>query len=115
MQPLLEVIKKNEKYYDLAKIEKAYLYAAELHDGQRRQSGEPYISHPVECSSIVIIPYRRCDCKRFGGYAREKFFTETYDRRRTADVQESMHFSSHFFHLGSAVISARMALGAGRI
>lgn len=53
MKPLLEVIEKGEKNYDLEKIKKAYLYAAELHAGQFRQSGEPYISHPVEVARIV--------------------------------------------------------------
>lgn len=53
MRPLLEVIEKNEKNYDLDKIKSAYRYAADLHEGQFRQSGEPYISHPVEVARIV--------------------------------------------------------------
>ena len=53
MRPLLEVIENNEKSYDLEKIKKAYLYADELHAGQFRQSGEPYISHPVAVAAIV--------------------------------------------------------------
>ena len=53
LRPLLEVIEKNEKNYDLEKIKSAFLYANELHSGQFRQSGEPYISHPVEVARIV--------------------------------------------------------------
>ncbi|MBR7117213.1 MAG: bifunctional (p)ppGpp synthetase/guanosine-3',5'-bis(diphosphate) 3'-pyrophosphohydrolase [Clostridia bacterium] len=53
LRPLLEVIEKNEKNYDTDKIKNAFLYASELHAGQFRQSGEPYISHPVEVSRIV--------------------------------------------------------------
>ena len=53
LQPLLEVIEKNEKNYDLEKIKSAFLYASELHNGQFRQSGEPYISHPVAVARIV--------------------------------------------------------------
>lgn len=53
MRPLTEVIEKTEKNYDLDKIKKAFLYAAELHAGQFRQSGEPYISHPVAVARIV--------------------------------------------------------------
>ena len=34
-------------------ITKAYEYAKELHDGQFRQSGEPYISHPVNVAYIL--------------------------------------------------------------
>lgn len=34
-------------------ITKAYEYAKKLHDGQFRQSGEPYISHPVNVAYIL--------------------------------------------------------------
>ena len=53
MQPLLDLIEKSERSYDLEKIKKAYLYAYELHAGQYRQSGEAYISHPVQVAVIV--------------------------------------------------------------
>lgn len=50
---LLYTLEKTGKHYDLDKIKKAYLYAAELHDGQFRISGEPYISHPIAVAEIV--------------------------------------------------------------
>ena len=53
MQPLLAVIEKNERNYDLEKIKKAFLYAKELHAGQFRLSGEPYVCHPVAVAEIV--------------------------------------------------------------
>jgi len=53
MQPLLDVIEKNERNYDLEKIKKAFLYAKELHAGQYRLSGEPYVCHPVAVAEIV--------------------------------------------------------------
>ena len=53
LQPLLDVIEKNEKNYDLDKIKQAFEYSASLHDGQFRLSGEPYISHPVAVAVIV--------------------------------------------------------------
>ena len=53
LQPLLNVIEKNEKNYDLNKIKSAFAYAAELHAGQFRLSGEPYICHPVSVAVIV--------------------------------------------------------------
>lgn len=43
--------------YDMEKIESAYVYAARLHDGQFRKSGEPYITHPLCVAEIV------CDLK----------------------------------------------------
>lgn len=50
---LLDIIGKNAKNYNTEKIEKAYLYAKEMHEGQFRESGEPYISHPLAVAEIV--------------------------------------------------------------
>ena len=47
----IEIIFK-EKFLDLEKIAKAYIFAYEAHGTQRRKSGEPYIMHPV---SVAII------------------------------------------------------------
>lgn len=35
-------------------VEKAYEWAAKLHEGQVRKSGEPYFSHPVEVAYILV-------------------------------------------------------------
>jgi len=35
------------------KIEKAYNYARDMHEGQKRSSGEPYIVHPLEVAHIL--------------------------------------------------------------
>ena len=53
MRPLLDLLEKNAKYYDIEKCKRAYVYANQLHEGQFRQSGEPYISHPVAVAVIV--------------------------------------------------------------
>ena len=53
MNPLLQVIEASDKNYNLEKIRSAFLYAKNLHEGQMRQSGEPYISHPVAVATIV--------------------------------------------------------------
>ena len=38
---------------DLDFIKKAYVYSAKVHSGQKRVSGEPYLSHPLEVSSVL--------------------------------------------------------------
>lgn len=38
-------------------IKKAYLLAEKLHEGQFRQSGEPYITHPLNVSYILASTY----------------------------------------------------------
>ncbi len=53
MKPLLDVIQKNERNYDIEKIKQAFSYAKELHAGQFRLSGEPYVCHPVAVAEIV--------------------------------------------------------------
>ena len=53
IKPLLDVIQNNDRTYDYEKINRAYEYAAKLHEGQIRQSGEPYVSHPVAVATIV--------------------------------------------------------------
>ena len=53
LKPLLDVISAQERSYDMDKITRAYECADNLHSGQFRQSGEPYISHPVAVASIV--------------------------------------------------------------
>ena len=50
---LIDLLRVTGKKYDLEKIQKAYEYAAALHEGQFRASGEPYISHPLAVAEIV--------------------------------------------------------------
>lgn len=38
---------------DVEMIKKAYVYSAKVHSGQKRSSGEPYLSHPLEVSGIL--------------------------------------------------------------
>ena len=38
---------------DLAKLKKAYLYAADKHQGQFRESGDAYITHPLAVATIL--------------------------------------------------------------
>ncbi len=50
---LLEILKATGKKYDIDKIRDAYEYAAALHEGQFRNSGEAYITHPIAVAEIV--------------------------------------------------------------
>ena len=50
---LLAMLKAGGKKYDMQKIINAYLYADELHEGQFRNSGEAYISHPIAVAEIT--------------------------------------------------------------
>ena len=50
---LFEVLEASSNHYNQDKIKDAFEYAAMLHDGQMRQSGEPYISHPVAVAEIA--------------------------------------------------------------
>jgi len=38
---------------ELASLERAYRYAADLHKNQKRKSGEPYITHPLAVAHIL--------------------------------------------------------------
>ena len=38
---------------DIASLERAYLFAAEFHKQQKRKSGEPYITHPLEIAHLL--------------------------------------------------------------
>ena len=53
-KPFLDALHKNPERYDLPKIEAAYLYAFRAHAEQRRQSGEPYICHPIAVAQSIV-------------------------------------------------------------
>ncbi len=50
---LMQMLEAMGKGYDIVKIRAAAEYAASLHEGQRRVSGEPYISHPIAVAEIA--------------------------------------------------------------
>lgn len=52
LEDLLLLVAKYDKF-SLAKIKKAYLYATDKHSHQFRESGEPYIIHPLSVALIL--------------------------------------------------------------
>ncbi|MBQ5800414.1 MAG: bifunctional (p)ppGpp synthetase/guanosine-3',5'-bis(diphosphate) 3'-pyrophosphohydrolase, partial [Clostridia bacterium] len=54
MDILLGKLVDSGKKYDIEKIKSAYEYAAMLHEGQKRQSGEDYICHPIAVAEVVF-------------------------------------------------------------
>ena len=53
IKKLIDMLVATGKNYDIEKIRDAAEYAAGLHEGQFRVSGEPYISHPIAVAEIV--------------------------------------------------------------
>jgi len=53
---LNDIIEKVNSYLpeaDVEVIKRAYVYSAKVHTGQKRVSGEPYLSHPLEVAGIL--------------------------------------------------------------
>ena len=53
LKKLLDCIDKNNTKVDKDFVTKAYNFAYEAHKDQRRESGEPYVLHPVEVATIL--------------------------------------------------------------
>jgi guanosine-3',5'-bis(diphosphate) 3'-pyrophosphohydrolase len=50
---LIAEIQKYNPAVDVSLLEKAFTFAKKAHEGQFRESGEPYITHPVEVANIL--------------------------------------------------------------
>ena len=53
VEQLLRTVRTHHPKGDLSIIERAYTVAAQAHSGQTRQSGEPYITHPLAVAQIL--------------------------------------------------------------
>ncbi len=51
---LVTLIHDSGREYDMPTIERAYLYANEMHGSQVRKSGEPYIAHPISVAKLLV-------------------------------------------------------------
>jgi len=53
LNDILEIVRSYHPQADFDLIQKAYVYSSKVHAGQTRQSGEPYLSHPLEVAKIL--------------------------------------------------------------
>ena len=53
-EDLMTALKESNRPYDFDKITEAYQYASKAHEGQLRQSGDPYITHPIAVAQILV-------------------------------------------------------------
>ncbi len=53
LDPLLNVYRETHPKGDVDAIEKAYSIAEQMHEGQLRKSGDPYITHPLAVATIL--------------------------------------------------------------
>ena len=53
IQEILDKVAANNQNADLELIQKAYVFAATVHAGQTRLSGEPYLSHPLAVADTL--------------------------------------------------------------
>ncbi len=53
IEPLLRTVRSNHPKADVGMLERAYVVAEKAHRGQRRKSGDPYITHPVAVATIL--------------------------------------------------------------
>ena len=51
---LIEAVKEYEPTADEQMLKKAYIFAMDAHGIQKRASGAPYFSHPIEVAKILV-------------------------------------------------------------
>ncbi|MGI8783829.1 MAG: RelA/SpoT family protein [Acidobacteriota bacterium] len=52
-EDLSDKVQRNHPGADLELLKRAYIFSAREHKGQVRQSGEPYLSHPLEVANLL--------------------------------------------------------------
>jgi guanosine-3',5'-bis(diphosphate) 3'-pyrophosphohydrolase len=53
LEPLFRTVRQTHPKTDLREIERAYEVAERCHTGQKRKSGDPYITHPLSVATIL--------------------------------------------------------------
>ncbi len=54
IESLISKLESSDKNYQVSKIRSAYEFANEMHIDQKRESGEPYITHPLSVADILV-------------------------------------------------------------
>ncbi len=53
LEPLVRTIREAHPKADVKVVQRAYEVAEQVHEGQRRRSGDPYITHPLAVATIL--------------------------------------------------------------
>lgn len=54
IEPIIDRVRAASPDADVALLQRAYDFAARVHTGQERVSGDPYLSHPIAVAEIVL-------------------------------------------------------------
>lgn len=92
-----KLIEQKRSEEDIKKIEQAYLYAKQLHEGQYRISEEPYIVHPVEVAKILV------DLKVDTNTVIAAFLHDVLEDTDTKPEEIETNFSKDVLHLVQGV------------
>src|SRR5665811_791454 len=53
LDPLIRIFRTTHPKADISAIQRAYDIAERMHEGQKRKSGDPYITHPLAVATIL--------------------------------------------------------------
>ena len=53
LQDLINKVRAYHPAADFSLIEKAYRFSSTTHSGQKRQSGEPFLIHPLQVAGLI--------------------------------------------------------------
>lgn len=53
-EELIQRLEEADRHYNINKLREAYEYAKRMHEGQLRESGEPYITHPLSVATVLV-------------------------------------------------------------
>ena len=81
---LLEDLRRRSPKVDLAQVSEAFDYSRAAHGDQRRESGEPYVSHPVAVHILLDLLESRLDTALACAALLHDVVEDTRSRSRTS-------------------------------